>query len=234
MRFAVCDDEPFMARDIAGRISAYMSEKNLPDFSVKLFSDGRQLLDGGSFDLVFLDIQMPPPDGMKIAEALRRRGDPCLIVFVTVLRECVFDAFAVEAFDYLVKPLDEGRFERVMDRAVRALEQRAAKHLVVRRNGDCMVVPLAKIAYCEVQGRKVFIHQTDGAVIDYYERLEMLERQVGGGFFRCHRSYLVNLACVRGSREGRVSLTGGGDVPVSRLRERDLRQALLRFLREKG
>ena len=94
------------------------------------------------------------------------------------------------------------------------------------------MVPLDEIAYCEVLGRKVYLHKRDGSVTDYYDRLEDLERRLDGRFFKCHRSYLVNLDYVRGRRTGQAVLVRGEAVPVSRLRERELTQALLRYLKE--
>ena len=146
----------------------------------------------------------------------------------------MYDAFEVEAYDYLLKPLEQERFKRTMDRVLKALDQRTLKSILIRRGGVCEVVPLAQIVYCEVQGRKVYLHQNDGRIIDYYEKLDDLEQRVGGHFFRCHRSYLVNLEYVRGSRVGLVTLSQGDEIPVSRLRERELIQALLRYMKEKG
>jgi len=235
MRFAICDDEPLMAREIAGRLAGYMEEKRVTSYCVSSFSNGRLLLDSGrDFDLIFLDIQMEQPDGMETAKLLRRRGTHSLLVFVTVLKECVFDAFEVEAYDYLVKPLDGGHFRRTMDRAVKALERRAAKSVMVRRGTSCEVIPLDQIVYCEVQGRKVYLHLTGGTVIGHYERLDEFQQRVDGRFFRCHRSYLVNLEYVRGSHAGQVTLSQGEKIPVSRLREQELTQALLRHMKERG
>ena len=76
--------------------------------------------------------------------------------------------------------------------------------------------------------------QENGKIVDYYEKLNDFERQVDGRFFRCHRSYLVNLDQVRGSHSGQVSLSDGSSIPVSRLRERELTEALLRYMKEKG
>ena len=70
-------------------------------------------------------------------------------------------------------------------------------------------------------------------VQDALEKLEQLEQRVDSRFFRCHRSYLVNLAYIRGCHAGQVLLPQGEKIPVSRLRERDLSQALLRFMKEK-
>ncbi len=234
MNFAICDDEPFMARELAGRLSRYMEEQRITAYRVSSFSSGRSLLESGpDFDLIFLDIQMDRPDGMETAKLLRRRESRSLLVFVTVLKECVFDAFEVEAFDYLIKPLDGEHFRRTMDRALRALEQRGAKSILVRRGTSREVIPLSQIVYCEVQGRKIYIHQRDGKIIDHYERLDDVQRRVDGRFFRCHRSYLVNLEYVRGCHAGQVALSQGEQIPVSRLRERELTQALLRRMKER-
>ena len=233
--FAICDDEPLMARELAGHLAGYMKEKSTTDYSVSSFSNGCALLEsGGSFDVIFLDIQMEQPDGMETAKLLRQRGDHSLLIFVTVLKECVFDSFQVEAFDYLLKPLDSVRFKQTMNRVLRSLEQRAAEDIVIQRGTGCEVVLLSDIVYCEVLGRKIYLHKSDGTVSDYYDKLEDLERRVDGRFFKCHRSYLVNLDYVRGCQDGQVLLFQGERIPASRLRERELTQALLHYMKERS
>lgn len=235
LHFAVCDDEPYMLDRLSAQISECLAELDCRDFRLSRFSGGQALLEAGErFDLVFLDIQMDPPDGLETAKALRRRGDGCLVVFLTVLRERVFDAFEVRAFDYLVKPADPRWLRRTLERALEDLDRRRARSLLIQRGTAWEVVPLDEIAYCEVMGRKVYLHRKDGGVVDYYDKLTDLERRLGSGFFRCHRSYLVNLDHVRGCGGGQVRLSGGGTVPVSRLREGDLTQALLHRMRERG
>ena len=233
IKFAICDDEPQMAREIADQLAGYMKETDC-DYSVDCFSSGHALLKSSDeFDVIFLDIQMERPDGMETAALLRRRESRSLLIFVTVLKDRVFDVFPLEAFDYLLKPLDRDRFRRTMDRALRWLERDAAKNLVIQRGSGCQVVPLSDILYCEVLGRKIYLHKSDGTVSDYYDKLEDLERRVDGRFFKCHRSYLVNLDHVGGCQDGQVLLSQGERIPVSRLRERELTQALLRHMKER-
>lgn len=235
LKFAICDDEPAMAQEIYDYLSSYMETRHITSYCVSRFLNGRSLLESDcNFDLFFLDIQMEQPDGMETAKMLRQCGNHSLLIFVTVLKECVFDAFEVEAYDYLIKPLDGKRFRRTMDRAVKALEQRMEKNIIIRRGMSCEVIPLAQIIYCEVQGRKVYIHQNDGKITDYYERLNDFEQRVDERFFRCHRSYLVNLEYVRGNYAGRITLSQGGQIPVSRLREQELTQALLHYMKERN
>ena len=120
-----------------------------------------------------------------------------------------------------------------MDRAVKTLDQGTEKQIMIQRGNSWEVVLLSQIVYCEVQGRKLYIHRNDGTVLDYYDRLEAFEHRVDGRFFRCHRSYLVNLAYVRGCRDGQVLLFQGEAIPVSRLREQELTQTLLRYMKER-
>ena len=234
IKFAICDDEPYMAQEIADQLASYMKETEI-DYLVDCFPSGYALLrSSDEFDVIFLDIQMEQPDGMETARLLRQRDNHSLLVFVTVLRDRVFDVFPLEAFDYLLKPLDSDRFRRTMDRALRWLERDAAKNLVIQRGSGCQIVLLSDILYCEVLGRKIYLHKNDGIVVDYYDRLEDLEQRVDSRFFKCHRSYLVNLDYVSGCQEGQVLLPQGKRIPVSRLRERELTQALLRHMKERG
>lgn len=235
IKIAICDDEPYMAQEISRCLSQYMEEKGFTAYHAGLFLDGRSLIEsGGGFDLVFLDIQMSQPDGMETAKLLRRQGNQSRIVFVTVLKEWVFDAFEVEACDYLLKPLDKDRFHRTMDRVLAAIARREAESLLIQRGAASLVIPLDQMVYCEVLGRKVYIHQKDGPTIDYYEKLDALEKRLDGRFFRCHRSYLVNLAYVRARDGGQAALSTGEKIPVSRLRGQDLTQALLRYMKERN
>ena len=234
IKFAICDDEPAMVRELAGYLARYLEEHEVTAYSVSSFSNGRALLEAADgFDVIFLDIQMEEPDGMQTARLLRGQGDHSLLIFVTVLKELVFDAFQVEAYDYLTKPLDAVRFARTMNRALRTLEQRATASIVIQQGSGCEVVPLSDVVYCEVLGRKVYLHKKDGTVTGYYDRLEQLERRVDRRFFRCHRSYLVNLDYVRGCQTGQVLLSQGERIPVSRLRERDLTGALLLHMKKR-
>ena len=170
IKIAICDDEPLMAQELAGHLAEYMKEKSITAYDLSSFPDGRALLDAADrFDVIFLDIQMEQPDGMETAKLLRRRGDHSLLVFVTVLKELVFDAFQVEAYDYLLKPLDSARFHQTMNQVLRALEQRTAEDIVIQRR-----------TVCEVLGRKIYLHKSDGTVSDYYGKLENLERRVDG------------------------------------------------------
>lgn len=229
VRLAVCDDEAAARETLCAMADAFLSAREL-GHHITPYANGGELLAAGEFDVIFLDIRMRGMSGMETARKLRAQGREGLLVFVTALEEYACDAFDVEALGYLVKPLDAGRFSRTMERVCKALWQREQGGLLIKRAGGCRRVRFSEIVYCEIMSRKIYLH-TGREVIDYYQRLAALETQIDGRFFKCHRSYLVNLDHVQGFTEGMARLDTGAVIPVSRLRRQEFSQALLRRLR---
>lgn len=229
----VCDDEPYMADLLAEKVSAFFEEKKVAA-DVFAFSSGRALLKSEQkLDILFLDIQMDAPNGFETAKELRKRGFQGFLLFVTALEEYVFDSFAVQAFDYLVKPLEEERFLRVMERLFSSMTKAGGDRLLVQRRNEWSMVPFNQIVYCEVINRKVYLHLKNAQVLDYYEKIEVLERKLDNRFFQCHRSYLINLQYLKSYRNGRALLENGDEIPVSRLRGQAFSQAVLEYMKER-
>ena len=157
LMLAICDDEPFMAEELSSLLSSYMEERGCTSWDICCFPDGKALLDSdGNFDLILLDIQMKGMDGMETARKLRQRGNQSILIFITVLKECVFDAFQVQAFDFLVKPLDPDRFRQILNRAIAWLEQREQRRMqkrtpsiMIQRGSAREIILLSKIRYCD-------------------------------------------------------------------------------------
>lgn len=232
IKTAVCDDETEMADELAERLSGFFTENNIAADIVK-FSSGTSLLENAGerpdFDLIFLDIKMKAPDGMDTARELRRRNYGGFLIFVTVLEELVFEAFEVSAYDYLVKPLDGGRFEKTMNRLKKSL---AGNTVQVRKNGETSLVKQDEIVCCEVIDRKLYIRLSSGGTVDFYGRLEELESRLDSRFFKCHRSFLINLAHLKKFRGSYAVMSDGTEVPVSRLRRAAFEEAFEKFMRE--
>ncbi len=231
LRFAVCDDEPFMLSEVQAQLTSYMKHNDV-SCQIDCFSNGGALLDGIKlYDLILLDIQMNPPDGLETARRLRKQGFKGILIFLTVLKENVFDSFETQPFDYLLKPLDHKKFHRTLDRAIKYLKHDMPEKLVIQKNGICQIVPFSEIVYCEILGRKIFLHLANGEVLDYYEKMNDLEQRADNRFFRSHRSYLVNLDHMRGCTRGFAIMLNGNKVPVSRSREQSLIKALLSHMK---
>ena len=113
MNIAVVDDEEAIREQISGFI-----KKRNPDFNISGFATGEGLLAAGKdFDIIFLDIQMEGMGGIEAARTLRQSGVDAVVIFITGIREYVFEAFDVSAFHYLLKPIEEQKFMEVLCRA---------------------------------------------------------------------------------------------------------------------
>jgi DNA-binding LytR/AlgR family response regulator len=233
IRIAVCDDEKSMLAELNKKITVFMGQTML-SYQVFSFLDAEALFDNNeSYDIVFLDIKMEKTNGFDVAKRLREDvGSDCFIVFVTILKEYVYDAFEVEASDYLLKPLEDERFKRTMNRIIRYIQDKKNSSLTLKKGLYWKSIPFADIYYCEAINRKIYVH-TKQEIIDYYNKIEDLEKQVDTRFFKCHRSYLVNLQHVCGCATGFAELESGEKIPISRLRQPDFLQAVLFYMKER-
>lgn len=228
----ICDDEQVFCDLLAQKTKAYMEHCGEP-FELHCFSDADGLLlYGGHFDILLLDIQMPGMDGMKLAAKLRTTDSRTAIIFVTALKERVFDAFELEAVDYICKPIDDHRLNEALKRALKKVKTNGEKQLLVKTMNWCKSVKISDIHYCEVINRKIYLH-TQSGVIDYYCKIEDVEKQLDYRFVRCHRSYLVNLDHFVKYENGHVTLSDGAQIPVSRLRHQAFMDAMMQYMKRK-
>lgn len=229
---AICDDEEYMIKNLYTKVKGFFGQRNLP-VTITCFSDGKSLLRcSKEFQIIFLDIQMKDMSGMDTARVLRKQNYEGHLIFVTVLNECVYDAFEVQAFDYLVKPLEDGRFKRTMERLLLSVQSPSGTRLLIQRGNESRIISFHQILYCEVINRKIYIHMKNEEIIDYYDRIEHLETKLDQRFFRCHRSYLVNLKYIQRYDKNIVFLSTGEQIPVSRLRVQELSSAILEYMKE--
>lgn len=230
LKIAVCDDDEWIRQHIKTLISREIFVQ------ADLFTSGEELLaEETSYDIYFLDICFKKKeknaqlDGMETARRLRGRTDAVLI-FITALQDYVYEAYDVEAFQYLLKPIDEEKFYRTLHRAVEKAEKRQAiLPLLIRVNGRSLKIPIADIFYGESDGRKIILHTKDG-VYTYYEKMELLEEKLGEGFFRSHRGFLVSLKEVAGYDRTSITLKCGDTVFLARQKYNDFVAAYMNYL----
>src|SRR5205823_1653337 len=155
-----------------------------------------------AYDVVFLDVEMPGLTGVEAAPLVRERADPPAVVFVTAHERYAVDAFAVEAFDYLLKPVDPDRLARVLER----LRKRSVEHVgavekvPVVAGGRTELLDFDQVHYAQADGDYSRVHTYDRSYLCTASLLELEERLPSGRFVRIHRSYLVNLSKVAGVR----------------------------------
>ena len=231
IRIAICDDEKHMSDHIRSMVSDFFRKKN-QEISLHMFSSGEELLSyNGHINILFLDIQMKGMDGMETARKLRADQFQGFLVFITVLKEMVFQSFEVQAYDYLVKPVDEKQFEKTMERLYASMQNASEDSLLVQKGYEGRIIPKDEIVFCEIIDRKIYLNLASGEVVDYYERIEKLETKLDNRFYRCHRSYLINLKHLKGYKNGTAYMDNGKEIPVSRLRSKEFSGVVLQYMK---
>ena len=231
IRIAICDDEKHMSDHIRSMVSDFFRKKN-QEISLHMFSSGEELLSyNGHINILFLDIQMKGMDGMETARKLRADQFQGFLVFITVLKEMVFQSFEVQAYDYLVKPVDKKQFEKTMERLYASMQNASEDSLLVQKGYEGRIIPKDEIVFCEIIDRKIYLNLASGEVVDYYERIEKLETKLDNRFYRCHRSYLINLKHLKGYKNGTAYMDNGKEIPVSRLRSKEFSGVVLQYMK---
>ena len=234
MNIAICDDEKG-----ACLVIEELVRKADSDAEISVFTNPDELLNAEDlFDLVFLDIQMEEMTGIDAAKRLRTRETQPEIVFISAVQEYVFDAFDVEAFHYLIKPVDPAKFAKVYDRVKMRiadkkkilLETEEAAILSVKSKTRQYSLKMTDVLYVENQLKKLLIH-TKEETIDLYGAMKDIEAQTGDGFFRCHRGYLVNLGHIKSYSKDEILLDNGERIMIAKERYPEFIKAYMHFLR---
>lgn len=186
-------------------------------------------------DVVFLDVEMPGLTGLEAAPLVRDRPGPPAVVFVTAHERYAVDAFAVEAFGYLLKPVDPERLARVVER----LRERSSENVLpvekiaVVAGAGTELLDFDQVHYVQADGDYSRVHTYDRSYLSTSSLAELERRLPAGRFARVHRSHLVNLAKVSAVRRAapdrfRLQLADAGrtELDVARRQSRELRQKL--------
>lgn len=232
LKIAVCDDEPVFVKQISDRIKEYMPDAVIYGF----FSGEDLLLQKEVFDIYFLDIQMEKMNGVEIARKLRERDEESIIVFITGVKEYVFEAFDVAALHYLIKPVDNEKLQRVIERAEKEISKKRNgknKQIFVKTRSRNITLEVSDILYFENEMRKIVAHTVKGK-FSFYGVMADMEKEAGSGFFRCHRGYLVNLSYVVEYDTENIMLTNGEKIYLSKDRYHDFVKQYMRYLRNGG
>ncbi len=235
LSIAVCDDMPVECAELARLIENMLKEFGT-EFSLKRFFDGQELLKGvDSFDIIFLDIKMPEISGIELAEQMRDNGCGSIIVFVTSAEEYVYKAYDVEAFHFLLKPVNEEKLKNVLKKAVvKVTSCNNDDFLVISSEHQIKKILLRDILYIESVGRTVKIHCNNG-VLETYKQIGDLEQTLSDKhFFRCHKSFLLNLEYVSHFDKAGIVMENRDTVFLARKRAKIFQKEIISYMKMKG
>ncbi|EKK3978029.1 LytR/AlgR family response regulator transcription factor [Cronobacter sakazakii] len=206
MKVIIVEDEVLAQQELNWLIKTH-SQMDV----VATFEDGLDVLkylQQHDVDAIFLDINIPSLDGVLLAQNISKFARKPFIVFITAWKEHAVEAFELEAFDYILKPYQESRIIGMLQKLEAAFAQQSAPHAAAPAGRENATINLIKderiivtdindIYYAEAHEKMTFVYTRKEAYVMPMNITEFCNRLPEAHFFRCHRSYCVNLNKIR-------------------------------------
>lgn len=234
IKVAICDDSREDREYITGLLNRWASETNRC-LVIQSFLSAEQFLfqyeDEKDFQILLLDIEMGKMNGVELARKIRELNRDIQIVFTTGYPDFIAEGYEVDALHYLMKPISEEKLVKVMEKAAANL-RKAEKYILLQDNGEVLKVAADAIIYIEVFSHSCVIHTKEGNV-ETRTAISKMENELGTGFVRAHRSYLVNLEHIRKIGKAEIELENGETVPLARRKYVEVNLAFVSFYGER-
>lgn len=211
MRIAVVDDEVKWQASAEALINIFPWE-NVP--KVDVFSSGSELCRADVYDVVFMDVEMPNMDGFEAARLCHEKNKETIIIFLTTHMELCNRGYMINAFRYINKDYIVAEMQEALEAVADLWNRKSVLKCHLIQAGD-YEIPLGEILYIETEKRNVVIH-TKTQKYNSNRTMDDLEKELKDQwFFRCHKSYLVNLENIQKMDELDVYFENGERAMIS-------------------
>ena len=229
MRIAVAEDEKEYANELEKLLKRFAAENNT-EIQLFVFQNGAELLEHfqAGWDMILLDVDMPVMNGLSTARAIRQMDSDVIIIFITNLAQYALNGYEVQAFDYMLKPVQYAGLSMKMKMAQRLLQRKKEHSLAINRDGELFCVSVSHIYYIESYGHRLCYHTMERDIeVGGVRTLNELEKELQSeGFVRCHKSILVNARYVDHIK-GNLLTVAGKEIPISKNRRSEVLKELL-------
>ncbi|KEA50098.1 MULTISPECIES: LytR/AlgR family response regulator transcription factor [Mangrovibacter] len=206
MKAIIVEDEVLAQQELSWLIKEHSKVEVVATFEDGL--DVLKYLQHHDVDAIFLDINIPSLDGVLLAQNISKFANKPFIIFITAWKEHAVEAFELEAFDYILKPYQESRIIGMLQKLEAAGQQRNTSppaSTAVRENitinlikdERIIVTDINDIYYAEAHEKMTFVYTRRESYVMPMNITEFCSRLPESYFFRCHRSYCVNLNKIR-------------------------------------
>lgn len=229
INIAVVEDNTEDAKNLISCLTQYASQ-NLLQFQATHFTDAAPLLDSykANYDLIFMDIKLPLMSGMEAAERLRKIDRSVTLVFVTNMVQYAIEGYAVQAFDYILKPISYHAFNLKLKRILAHVGSVGRERVVIRTEGETLGLDVRQIRYLEADGHYINWHTQDKV----YRALGVLKTTAAdlpASYCAISRWHMVNMQYVS-SVVGNDVVLGGETLHIGRAYKQKFLQAYAEYM----
>lgn len=229
-RVAIVDDSNIDAEYVQSILESWAQDRQA-SVQMRRFNSAESFLfhyaDDKDWDILLLDIEMGAMDGVSLAKKIRQENDSVQIVFITGFADYISEGYEVSALHYLMKPVKQEKMFAVLDRAVAAM-QKPERVILLPVGGEMLRLPVEQVQFVEAFSHTVAI-VTGSDTIQVKMPISEIEKLMGDGFARCHRSYLVGLKHIARLSKTEVILDSGKILPLSRSAAASVHKAFISY-----
>lgn len=230
----ICEDNKEQIKIILNYLRIIF--ENIDDnYNINIFNSAEEMLEKNidDVDIFLLDIKMKKMSGMKAAQNIRSRGINSEIIFLTGLIEYAKDGYKVRAYRYILKPIKFDELQESILNCIEEINKNKRKYFLIDQNGKIEKIKIDLIKYIEINRKELIIHLVDKNIIYSWKSIAEFDKKLEKyGFFRVHKSFLVNMIYIDLITNDAV-IIGEDKVPVSKYRIKDLKQKFTRFIGRK-
>ena len=229
IKIAIVEDEHAYAMQLQEYLHQYEKE-NGEVFEISLFSDGDEIVNKYKpvYDIILMDVEMKFMDGMSAAEEIRKVDTEVVIMFITNMPQYAIRGYAVDALDYVLKPVSYFAFSQRLNRAISRMKKREIKMITISIKGGTVRLNVTNVTYIESQGHTLIFHTVNG-IHETSGTMKELEKELSElNFYRGNKGYLINLAHVESVKDG-CAVVRGEQLLLSRARKKEFMEALTRY-----
>ena len=236
IKIGICDDSSAFLQQLKFMIDHW---DNCPqNVSTELFEDGEGLLFAHArtpFDIILLDVVMPTLNGIEVVRKIRLNDKNVKIVFLTSSSDFAVESYTVKANNYLLKPIEPTKLFDCLDELISEI-QSVSRCLIIKGTDAVHKIPFSSIEYAESQSKHIIFYTTDNRAIKSSEPLYIYESTLApqDGFYKCHRSYIVNIHHIDSFSPTEVIMRSGCRIPISRSHRKDFEDIYFHVIFEKA
>jgi DNA-binding LytR/AlgR family response regulator len=223
VKIAICDDDNLELEKIKNIVEEFIiSKQSEYQITVTAFTNGDELLryinKHGGFDLLILDIIMPGMNGIELATEIREKSDNCKIIFLTSSPEFAVNSYKVNAFYYLLKTSLSTELAFLLNKALDYMREESSNSVIIKEKGKLTRLQISKIKYIESINHTVNFHLHNSDIISCLSTLNEFHDILltDKRFIKCHKSFIVNMNCVKSISNKDFILDDKTLIPISR------------------
>ena len=225
---ALCDDDKYVTEEVKKLILEHAKENRLT-VDIDEFESGEELLNSEkNYDIIVLDYQLGSTDGLTVARELRKRNVLSCIIFLTSYPHFMIDAFEVNTFRFLLKPIDKSKLFKALDDYIRIVD--ANYPITLLQNKKLEKINSNEICFIEADGKYSNIHLKD-TIMHCSKTLSGVAKLLPKYcFVKTHRAFVVNLHYIQSYSSDTVYLSNGESAYLSKNYQKSFQTSYMNFL----